>query len=435
MDQVEVGYKLDRRVADAHAAYAAARPRSRAAHERARTVLPGGNTRSVLHFEPFPFRVERAEGNTMIDIDGHRYVDFCGNYSAGLLGHSPGRIRAAVVEALDRGWALGAVHERETELAELLCGRFPSLDRVRFTNSGTEANLMAIGTAIDFTGRPGVVVFDHAYHGGVLSFGASPDADHGRLNVPHDIRVGRFNDVESLDRLITADVGCVVVEPVQGSGGCRPASVQFLVELRDRCRQRGSVLIFDEVMTSRLAPGGAQERFDIVPDMTTLGKYLAGGMTFGAFGGRAEIMDRFDPERGGRLAQAGTFNNNVVTISAALANLRHELDSGMLADVNARGEYLRDALNHRFGQASAYGANAVGPVEGPSGPALWATGIGSMVAVHSADDRVLELYFHAMLGQGLYLARRGFMALSAVIGDAEVQRLLTATELWCVGDE
>lgn len=401
---------LDRRVAAAHERYSTARPKSRAADTRARKVMPGGNTRSVLDFAPFPFRVERAEGAELVDIDGHRYVDFCGNYTAALLGHSPTSVKRAIVDALEAGWALGAMHEKETELAELLCARFESIDQVRFTNSGTEANLMAIGTALHHTGRTTVGVFDRAYHGGVLSFGAALDGPHHALNVPHHLRVAPFDDIAGLDRLFAdRDLGCVLIEAVQGAGGCRPASTEFLTELRRRCTEHGVVLIFDEVMTSRLAPGGAQERFGVVPDMTTLGKYLGGGMTFGAFGGRREILAAFDPSSGGALTQAGTFNNNVVTMSAAAAALTHELTPERVHAVNDRGDRLRNAL-----------AECVVP----TGGRLWVTGVGSMIALHAADDRELELVFHAALDQGLYLARRGFMALSVAIDDAHCDRLV-----------
>jgi glutamate-1-semialdehyde 2,1-aminomutase len=409
---------LDLALAAAHARYAAARPRSRDLHERARVVLPGGNTRSVLDIAPFPFKVARAAGAEIVDVDGHRYVDFCGNYTAGLLGHDPAVIRAAIDEALDGGWAIGATHPREAELAELVCARFPSVEQVRFTNSGTEANLMAIGTALHHTGRTGVGVFDGAYHGGVLSFA------HGEpepLNVPHRWVTATFDDVAGLDALFSdPDLGCVVVEAVQGSGGCRPASYEFLAALRTRCTASGVIMIMDEVMTSRLSRGGAQLRFGVTPDMTTLGKYLGGGMTFGAFGGRREIMRHFDRESGGVLAQAGTFNNNVVSMAAAIATLRLALDDDELTAVNARGDRLRADLGAAFADAEA---------------PLWTTGLGSMVNVHAEDDRLRQLYFHAMLDRGLHLAPRGFMALSIALTDAHCADLLAGTSEWLVSDE
>ncbi len=407
---------LDAALSVAHDLYRAARPRSEQADERARRVMPAGNTRSVLDFAPFPFRVDHAQAAELIDIDGHRYVDFCGNYTAALLGHSPAGVKQAIIDALDRGWALGATHEKEIELAELVCERFESIEQVRFTNSGTEANLMAIGTALHHTGKSTVGVFERAYHGGVLGFGPVADGPHHPLNVPHKFRVAPFDDIEALDGLFAdPDLGCVVVEAVQGSGGCRPAAIEFLQALRDRCNEQAVVLIFDEVMTSRLAPGGAQEHFGVVPDMTTLGKYLGGGMTFGAFGGRRHLMAAFDPDQGGALTQAGTFNNNIVSMSAAVAALQTELSPDRISAVNQRGDRLRDELNQVFAQAEL---------------AMWATGIGSMVCVHAADDRLVELLFHAALDQGLYMARRGFMALSMAVTDAHTKQLVDCVGQW-----
>ncbi len=417
---------IDAAVTDARAAYVANHRESAAAHDRARVVMPGGNTRSVLHFDPFPFRVVSAHDATLVDADDHHYVDFCGNYTAGLLGHSPALVKDAITEALDNGWAVGAVHRRETELAELVCERFESIEQVRFTNSGTEANLMAIGTALHHTGRTGVGVFDYGYHGGVLGFGPMEGPD-GRpavspMNVPHRFIVSRFDTIagdDGLDGLFADDdLGCVVVEPVQGSGGCRPASAEFLQELRRRCDETGTVLIFDEVMTSRLSPGGAQELYGVVPDMTTLGKYLGGGMTFGAFGGRHRYMSHFDPAADGVLTQAGTFNNNVVSMAAAVATLRHGLDPDVLTAVNARGDRLRLALGEVFAAASL---------------PLHVTGVGSMLCVRSEDDRWVELFFHAMLADGHYLARRGFMALSMAVTDAHVDRLIESAKRWATG--
>ncbi len=409
---------LNQLVAEAHEAYRSDRPLSARWHTEACRYLPGGNTRSVLHFDPFPFRVASAHDQVLIDVDGHRYIDFCGNYTAGLLGHSPAGVAAAVTEVLSDGWALGATHPREVELARLICDRFGSIDQVRFTNSGTEANLMAIGTALHHVNQAGadrqtIGVFGRAYHGGVLSFGPQ-GGPHSPMNVPHRFRVAPFDDIAGLDELFQPDLACVLVEAVQGSGGCRPASTAFLRELRHRCDDAGVVLIFDEVMTSRLAPGGAQQRFDVMPDMTTLGKYLAGGMTFGAFGGRRDIMAAFVPGSGS-LTQAGTFNNNIVSMTAAIATLRHELDADMVGKVNARGDRLRDDLQAAFDAAGGH---------------YWVTGLGSMLCVHSDDDRRVELYFHAMLADGLYLARRGFMALSREVTDDDCARLVDSTTRW-----
>lgn len=403
---------LDAAVAKARREYTERHPISAVLHERATAVMPGGNTRSVLHFEPFPFRARSASGCQLVDEDGHTYTDFLGNYTAGLFGHSPKVVLDAVSTAMDAGFALGATHAREVELAELLCDRFEALERVRFTNSGTEANLMAIGTALHHTRKDGVGVFHGAYHGGVLSFG---HGDHP-LNVPHRYVEAEFNDVDALDGLFAdADLGCVIIEAVQGAGGCIPASLEFLEELRRRCDASGVVLIFDEVMTSRLSPGGAQRLFGVAPDMMTLGKYLGGGMTFGAFGGRKDIMDHFDPKAGGELTQAGTFNNNVVTMAAAAAVVSELVDDVRLDEVNARGDQLRGRLASVFKESDRN---------------FSVTGLGSMLSIHSEDDRLLELLFHHLLADGLYIARRGFISLSLEISDAECDRLVASIARW-----
>lgn len=405
---------LDAALAATHGAYVDRRPRSAALAVAAAKVMPGGNTRTVLHFDPFPFRVDHAEGSVLVDVDGHRYVDLLGNYTAGLFGHQVPAVRDAVIAQLDRGWAIGATHALEVELAELICGRFESIEQVRFTNSGTEANLMAIGTAMHVTGRRKVLVFEEGYHGGVLTFAHGV----GPLNVPHDFLIVPYNDVRALQAAFAAtgsEIACVVVEPVQGSGGCIPAESAFLAALRELCTQHGTVLIFDEVMTSRLHPGGAQARFGVVPDMTTLGKYLGGGMTFGAFGGRRSIMAAFDPAQGGALSQAGTFNNNVVTMAAGVAALRDVLTPEALIALNDRGDVLRDRLNVTFAGA---------------GIPMTVVGVGSMMNLHADDGRWVELFFHAMLAAGFYLARRGMIALALDVTGEQLAAFGEAVERW-----
>lgn len=406
---------LDAEIAEARARYAAARPRSAAAHDAALQVMPGGNTRSVLHFDPFPYRVRRAEGAVQTDLDGHTYVDFCGNYTAGLFGHSNAVIRDTILETLDDGWAIGAVREQEASLAGLLCDRFPSLDQVRFTNSGTEANLMAIGTALHHADGSGVLVFDHGYHGGVLSFGGAGVAG-SPLNAPYDFTVGEFDSTDpAVAAIESGEIGCVLVEPVQGSGGCRVPEPAFLQALRDACDRTGAVLIFDEVMTSRLSPGGAQELLGITPDLTTLGKYFGGGMSFGAFGGRSELMAHFDAAQGGVLTQAGTFNNNVASVNAAIAVLGQVLTPERLAAVNERGDRLRDELNAVFER---------------HGGRMRVTGAGSMNCIRSNDPRELELLFFDLVDNGLFIAPRGFIALSFEITDDHTAALVAAVDAW-----
>ena len=417
---------IDVALSSARRRYVDANPTSASWARRAASVLPGGNTRSVLQFDPFPFRVASAEGQHLVDVDGHCYVDLLGNYTAGLLGHSPAPVRAAAHAAIDGGWALGAVHPNEVRLAELIAGRFPSIEQVRFTNSGTEANLMALALATAHTGRSRVLVFEGGYHGGVITF-----AGHRDVNVPHDWIVSTYNDVAAVEAVFAEhgdSIAAVLVEPLQGSAGCIPGDPAFLEALRRRCDAAGIVLIFDEVMTSRLAPGGAQELLGITPDLTTLGKYLAGGFTFGAFGGRRDMMAAFDASAGGRLGHAGTFNNNVVSMAAGVATLAEVLTPEVLAATNARGDRLRSGLNASFTRAGlpmcVTGSGSLMNVHGTAGP------VTSTGDLRAADDRWKELLFFDALDAGFYLARRGFIALSIEITDADADAFIEFVDRW-----
>ena len=400
--------------------YAQRRPRSHELFERASAVLPAGSTRSVLDMLPFPFRIARAEGSKLVDVDGIEYVDFLGDYSAGLLGHDPSPVAAAVRGALERGWSYGGVHVDEIRFAEAVCARFPSIEQVRFTNSGTEANLMAIQLARHHTGRDVIVVMDGAYHGGLLYFGHGGEA----LLAPFDFRPITYNDVDGLRGVIDGDVAAVLVEPMMGAAGCIPASAAFLAALRAECDITGSLLIFDEVMTSRMSAGGVQARTGVIPDLTTLGKYLAGGMTFGAFGGRADVMAAFDPARGGTLTHGGTFNNNVVTMAAGAAALGELLGPQLLDDLYDRGEALR---------------RRIADVLAASPLPLSVSGMGSLMTIHAvrgpvqspadlagADPVLKELLFHELIERGIYLAPRGYIAMSAAIDDTDCDRFADA---------
>ncbi|HVZ09607.1 aspartate aminotransferase family protein [Rhodopila sp.] len=420
---------IDAALAEAKEAYVARNPNSLARYVEATTVMPGGNTRTVLHYAPFPVAMVRAEGCRMWDADGAEYTDFLGEYTAGLYGHSHPVIRAAVDKALDNGISLGAANMTEARFARAVTERF-GLERVRFTNSGTEANLLALSTARIFTRRPKVMVFDGGYHGAVFGFagGGSP------INVPFDYVLARYNDIEATRALVAAhadSLAVVILEPMIGSGGCIPASGDFLRMLRAEATRIGALLIFDEVMTSRLAPGGLQSVVGVKPDLTTLGKYIGGGMSFGAFGGRAEIMELFDPRRPDALPHAGTFNNNVLTMSAGLAGLTEIYTPDAALALNRRGDALRDRLNALCAQAGA-------PMQ--------FTGIGSMLAVHftrgavrspadaaAANQKLKELFFFDLLAHGIWLARRGMMTVSLPIGDAECDRLAGAVQEFLAG--
>lgn len=399
--------------------YAAKRPVSKELFERAGAVMPGGSTRSVLDVRPFPFRVASASGAHLVDVDGHVYLDLLGDYSAGLLGHDPTAVEDAVRAALDRGWSYGGVHTDEVRFAEAVVERFPSIEQVRFTNSGTEANLMAIQLARHHTGRERIVVCDLAYHGGLLYFGPGGEA----LLAPFEFQRIEFNDVDGVGA-IDPDVAAVLVEPMMGAGGCIPASEEFLGALRSRCDEVGALLVFDEVMTSRMSAGGQQARSGVLPDLTTLGKYLAGGMTFGAFGGRADVMAAFDPARGGTLTHGGTFNNNVVTMAAGAAAMRELLAPEVLDALFTRGAGLQERLTEVFDASSL---------------PLCVTGLGSLMTIHTvagpvrsprdlagSDADLKQLLFHELIDRGCYLAARGYIALSTAITDGDCDTFVDA---------
>ncbi len=391
---------IDTALAEAKEAYVERNAKSLARFVEATAVMPGGNTRTVLHYAPFPLGIARGEGCRLWDLDGAEYIDFLGEYTAGIYGHSHPQIRAAVDRALDAGINFGG------------------------TNL-TEANLLAISVGRIFTKRSKVMVFNGGYHGAVFGFagGGSP------INAPFDYVLAPYNDMAGTRALIeqhAADLALVILEPMMGGGGCIIAAPEFLAMLRAETTKVGALLILDEVMTSRLSPGGLQAVRGIKPDLTTFGKYIGGGMSFGAFGGRADVMDLFDPRRPDALPHAGTFNNNVLTMSAGLTGLTEVYTPDAARALNARGDALRERLNALCRKHDA-------PMQ--------FTGIGSMFAVHftrdpvrspadaaKGDAKLKELFFFDMLAAGIWLARRGMFTLCLPIGDAECDRLAGAVD-------
>lgn len=401
-------------------AFVARHPRSRAAVAEAGQWLPGGNTRSVLHYEPFPLVIAQGAGAEVTDLDGHRYLDCVGEFSAGLYGHSEPAIHAAIRQALEQGLVLGGPNLHEARLARALCQRFPAIERVRFCNSGTEANLLAASAARAVTGRERILVFDGAYHGGVMSFagGGNP------MNVPHAWLVAPYNDIEATRGLIrehARELAAVFIEPVLGAAGNIPGEADFLHMLRGETRDCGALLVFDEVKTSRCGAAGIQGRLRIDPDLTTLGKYLGGGLPLGGFGGRAELMARFDPRAADGLKHAGTFNNNVCSMAAGVAGLTEVYTP-------ARAEaFWRDSEAFRQDLAARLEA---------AGVPLRLTGSGSMFSLHlgaraprcaaevSAATRRMRTLLHLYaLQQGVALTARGDIFLSLPMAAAQREQL------------
>jgi glutamate-1-semialdehyde 2,1-aminomutase len=416
-------HSLDEALEAARARFVAANSKSSEAHNRATSVMPGGNTRTTLFYPPFPIMMSRGEGSRLWDVDGHEYVDFLGDYTAGLFGHSEPSIREAIVSALDRGLSLSAVTSYEAELAHLLIKRFPSIELIRFTNSGTEANLMALAAAVNFTGRKRILVFTGGYHGAVLTF---PKAS-SPINVPHDFILSPYNNADKAAALIRQhrdDLAAILVEPMLGASGCIPGDIEFLQVLREESEHAGALLIFDEVMTSRLGPQGRQGFLGIRPDLTTLGKYIAGAMSFGAFGGRADVMTLFDNRKPEALPHAGTFNNNVLSMAAGVVAMRDRFTPERANALTEQGEDLRRSLNAVC-----------------AGSRMQFTGLGSLMNMHpvaqkvrgvedlqDADVRLKDLFFYHLMDRGIYVARRGFITVMLPIGEGERRALVQATK-------
>ena len=397
-------------LAEAEERYVKANPTSQRIHAAAQAVLPGGNTRTTIHFAPFPLCIRAGRGGHVTDADGHDYADFINEHTAAVFGHSDPVVARALAKAIADGLTLGG----------------PSLYE-RFCNSGTEANLLALAAARAVTGRPAVMMFKGAYHGSLLTFTPGPSP----INMPIPFVESRFNDLERALRDIEANAGrlaAVIVEPMQGGGGALAGDKDFLAGLREGCSRHGILLVFDEVMTSRLGPGGLQGRLGISPDLTTLGKYIGGGMTIGAFGGRADILARFDPGRPGAFPHGGTFNNNVLAMAAT-----EVLTVEAVETMNARGDALRRRMNEIAARHDV---------------ALQATGVGSIFGLHfqrgpirNGDDleagargrekdiaELKSLFQLDLFERGLYVTRRILGNISLVTSDADIELLLAALD-------
>jgi glutamate-1-semialdehyde 2,1-aminomutase len=433
---------LDKHVAD----YQAKTTRSRALHEEAARVMPGGNSRTTTFFDPYPFYLVRGEGARLWDADGVERLDFNGNYTSLILGHAPPAVVQAIQAVAESGLSFPGPTEHEIRLAELLTQRIPSLETVRFTNSGTEATMNAVRAARAFTGRDKIAKFEGAFHGthDWVMVSVTPDVSTAGSRrrpksvvwssgipgaIVKNVVVLPWNDVEACERIImrhARDLAAVIVDPLLGIGGIIPPVEGFLDRLRAVTEQHGIVLIFDEVISFRVAPGGAQERFGVRPDLTTLGKIIGGGLPVGAFGGRAEIMNFYDPRKGGaRISHGGTFNANPLTMAAGAATLR-----ALTGDAYARLETLGDRL--RAGVTAMLRRNKMrGQV----------SGLGSLFCLHWTPARLTDYrssrpkdpalpstVFMALLNEGVLLSQRGLGACSLAMTEADIDRFVAALE-------
>jgi glutamate-1-semialdehyde 2,1-aminomutase len=401
-------------------------PTSLVLHTQAVLSLPGGNTRSLLHNAPFPVFMRRGTGYQVISEDGRTYTDLVGELTAGLFGHSNKRIHQALKETLDDvGLSLGATTKLEAQHAQLICERF-GLERLRFTNSGTEANLHAVQAARRFTGKRKVVVFTGGYHGAVFCFSSGQPAPN---NVDlDDWVVAEYNNIADAKAKIEESdaIAAVLVEGMQGAGPCIVGTDEFLHAIQDSAKKAGAVFILDEVMTSRLSSGGLQAIVGLKPDLTSFGKYLGGGITFGCFGGRRDIMSVYDPRDATALAHSGTFNNNTLGLAAGYVGLSDIWTPEVATAHNAAGDELRKKL-----QAVTEGTK------------MTITGRGSILGIHLLEDgkkeiasmkerkddmTLKELFWFEMIEEGFWITRRGSIALILGTPESEYDRLVESVK-------
>jgi glutamate-1-semialdehyde 2,1-aminomutase len=424
--------------------YAAKTARSRALFDEALLAMPGGNSRTTTFFDPYPFYLQRGQGAHVWDADGNDRVDFNGNYTSLILGHAPPAVVQAVQAAAASGLSFPGPTEGEIRLAEALCRRMPSLERVRFTNSGTEATMNAVRLARAFTGRPKIAKFEGAFHGThdwvMVSVTPDPKAAGSRrrpkavpwsAGLPPAIAKGvvvlPWNDLEACEAILGkegAAVAAVIVDPLLANAGMIPPAEDFLPRLRALTERLGILLVFDEVISFRVGPGGAQERFGVRPDLTTLGKIIGGGLPVGAFGGRADVMSYYDP-RGGqpRISHGGTFNANPLTMAAGLATL-HALTPEAYARLDALGERLRGgvarllAATRRKGQVT--GAGSLFWLHWTAGP------LTDYRSTRPRDAALGARVFMGLLNEGIVLTPRGLGACSLPMTDDEIDRFINA---------
>lgn len=376
--------------------------------DHAQKVLPGGNTRTTLFVPPSaPYAVD-GTGARVRDADGHVTIDCNNNYTVLVHGHRPQQVLDAVRQTMDWGISFGIPTSLEITMAETLTGRFPHINQWRFGNSGTEAVMQAIRIARAATGRDVIVRFTGAYHGtsDAVVDPAAPGIPRNITDVVIEVPVG---DAEAFEKTM-AEHGCrvaaVLVDLMPNRAGLEPATVEFASLLRQRTREHGALLIVDEVISFRMEVGGLQQRYGIVPDLTTLGKVIGGGFPVGAVGGTREVMEITDPRRNGHMVWGGTFSANPITLAAGLATLE-AYDAQAVAALNAKGDRLRENLN------------AAG---------LRMTGSGSLMKIWPPKD--LQAAWWDAYHAGVQIGTSGLLALSTVMTDADVDevgdRLLSA---------
>lgn len=412
--------------------------------EKAQTLMPGGVNSPVRAFRSVggaPLFIKSAKGPYVYDEDGRQYIELINSWGPMILGHAFEPVEKAVRDAIQHSFSFGAPTRKEVEMAELIIDMVPSVEMVRMVNSGTEATMAAVRVARGFTGREKIIKFEGCYHGhgdsfliaagsGAMTMGI-PDSPGVTKATASNTLIAPYNDLAAVETLLLNNknqVAAIILEPVVGNMGCVLPEAGFLEGIRTLCDEHETLLIFDEVMTGfRLAKGGAQERFGILPDMTTLGKIIGGGMPVGAYGGRADIMKMVAPA--GPVYQAGTLSGNPIAMSAGLAMLRHLNDHPeVYTRLDEIGEKLTTGFRAGLQKAGLnYTINHIGSMftqfmtERP---------VTNFSEAKSCDVPQFGRYFHAMLERGVYLAPSQFesLFLSVALTDELIEQVIKANE-------
>jgi glutamate-1-semialdehyde 2,1-aminomutase len=384
-------------------------PQSNRMHARLSKVLPGGETRSITHFDPYPIAIQAATGCTLLDVDGNQYIDVLNNYTSLVHGHGFAPTVEAIARAAASGVAYPAPHAYLLDLAELLIDRFPALELVRFTNSGTEATMLAIRLARRYTGRSRLVLFEEGYHGAVPQF---MDQDSSVVRVP-------YNDVDALRRAVDTETAAVFVEPFLGSGGVLPADPGFLEAIRSITSNTGALMVLDEVQSLRSHYSGVHGALGLVPDLVLMGKIIGGGTPVGAVGGKARVL-LLTASGEDRVLHSGTFNGNPLTMAAGLAAMR-SLDTSAIELLNARAVTMASAIEEAAAMA---------------GVPAHVTRAGSILHVHpgampsgrprvtrAAQSAAAALHL-ALLLEGVYAAPRGMLNISTALSETDAERVV-----------
>lgn len=416
---------------------------SKSLFEKAKRFIPGGVNSPVRAFRAVggnPLFIKKAKGAYLYDEDGNQFVDLINSWGPMILGHANAEVEEAVKEALSCSPSFGAPTAREVDMAEMICSIVPSVEKVRMVNSGTEATMSAIRVARGFTGREKIIKMEGCYHGhgdsfliaagsGALTFG-TPDSPGVTKGTAKDTLIAPFNDLQAIQRLVDENPGqiaALILEPVVGNMGCVPPQPAYLQGLRDCCTRNGIVLIFDEVMTGfRLALGGAQELYNVMPDMTTLGKIIGGGLPVGAYGGRKDIMESVSPV--GPVYQAGTLSGNPIAMAAGLTMLKHLKQHPQLyADLGKITTHITDSIREQLKALGLkYTINQVGSMF-----TLFFTDkqVTNFDSAKTSDTALFGKYFQAMLNRGIYLAPSQYEALfiSAAIDKNIADQIINAS--------